>query len=298
MRDALLNTLANLPHLKLTVVDCAAAPAEAANLSARADTIDSLRARPGESALAFMARIAPAFDRIWVIAPESDAILAGLCDCIGPGRWVGCTPEAIRIASSKSATLAHLASHAIPTPLNPDTPHQMQQWVVKPDDGAGAEDTLIFADAARARAWQQAQRNAGRIFTLEPWIDGAPLSLSLACTDTQCSLIGINHQLIATTDGKLSYQGVRANAEALDTPAALELHALARRIHHALPGLRGFVGVDLVRQANGTPVVIEINPRLTCAFEGLPADARMRAIRAALESCANAADEPVLSHPV
>lgn len=288
MRDTLIDALASLPHIEVTVVDCAAAPAPASGLRAKTGPIASLRARPGESAPAFMARVAPAFDRIWVIAPESDGILAGLCDCIGPVRWVGCTPEAIRIASSKSATLAHLAHHAIPTPLNSDVPSPARQWVVKPDDGAGAEDTLIFADAAPALAWQQAQHDEGRIFTLEPWIEGVPMSLSLACTDTQCSLIGINHQLIAAANGKLSYQGVRANAEALDTPAALELQALARRIHHALPGLRGFVGVDLVRQANGTPVVIEINPRLTCAFEGLPAAARMRAIRAALESSANA----------
>ena len=37
----------------------------------------------------------------------------------------------------------------------------------------------------------------------------------------------------------------------------------------ALPGLRGFVGVDLVWHAERGPVAIEVNPRVTCAYVGL-----------------------------
>ena len=36
-----------------------------------------------------------------------------------------------------------------------------------------------------------------------------------------------------------------------------------------MPGLAGFVGIDLVRQPDGRLCVIEINPRLTCAYAGL-----------------------------
>lgn len=303
MRDALVDALSLLPALDLTVADCAAAPVRPSRPPGMAGTpvprIDSLRARPGESAPDFVARVAPTFDRVWVTAPESDEMLATLCECVGPRRWLGCTPDAIRVASSKSATLAQLARHAIPTPLNPaaspnpngsaapssqTAPAHSPDWVVKPDDGAGSEDTRIFADLAQARTWQAAQREAGRKFTLEPWIEGAPMSLSLACTDAHCTLLAINQQSIAVANGELRYLGVHANAEPLDTPAAIDLAALARRIHRALPGLRGFVGVDLVRRADGTPVVIEINPRLTCAFEGLPEGARLRAIRAAIEA--------------
>lgn len=304
MRDALVDALSRLPEYALTVVDCTTAPMAMSDAHTRNGAIASIRARQGESALDFMARVAPAFERVWVIAPESEAILAGLCRSIGPERWLGCTPEAIGIAASKSATLAHLTSHDIPTPLNPDswpvppdTPHQASRWVVKPDDGAGSEDTRIFADAVLARAWQTTQREAGRNFTLEPWIDGTPLSLSLACTDAECTLLGINRQLIEIVDGEVRYRGVQANAQALDTAAAHLLDALAQRIHRALPGLRGFVGVDLVRRPNGAPVVIEINPRLTCAFEGLPEAARMHAVRAALEGATIPAAKPAISHP-
>jgi len=47
------------------------------------------------------------------------------------------------------------------------------------------------------------------------------------------------------------------------------LAALAARVQRALPGLRGFVGIDLVWHAQRGPVVIEVNPRVTCAYVGL-----------------------------
>ena len=47
------------------------------------------------------------------------------------------------------------------------------------------------------------------------------------------------------------------------------LAALAERIGHAIAGLRGYVGVDLVWHARRGPVVIEVNPRVTCAYVGL-----------------------------
>jgi len=49
------------------------------------------------------------------------------------------------------------------------------------------------------------------------------------------------------------------------------LSALGRRVARALPGLRGFVGVDLVWHAERGPVAIEVNPRVTCAYAGLSA---------------------------
>jgi predicted ATP-grasp superfamily ATP-dependent carboligase len=46
---------------------------------------------------------------------------------------------------------------------------------------------------------------------------------------------------------------------------------LAQAVVLAVPGLRGFVGIDLVWHARLGPVAIEINPRLTCAYVGLSA---------------------------
>jgi predicted ATP-grasp superfamily ATP-dependent carboligase len=47
------------------------------------------------------------------------------------------------------------------------------------------------------------------------------------------------------------------------------LAALASGVAAAMPGLRGFVGIDVVWPERGAPVLIEVNPRLTCAYVGL-----------------------------
>jgi predicted ATP-grasp superfamily ATP-dependent carboligase len=46
---------------------------------------------------------------------------------------------------------------------------------------------------------------------------------------------------------------------------------LAQRVGAALPGLFGFVGIDVVWHPQRGPVVIEVNPRVTCAYVGLSA---------------------------
>lgn len=49
------------------------------------------------------------------------------------------------------------------------------------------------------------------------------------------------------------------------------LRRLAAQVARHVPGLRGFVGIDLVWHAHFGPVLIEINPRVTCAYPGLSA---------------------------
>jgi predicted ATP-grasp superfamily ATP-dependent carboligase len=108
--------------------------------------------------------------------------------------------------------------------------------------------------------------------TLEPWVDGPALSLSLLCGPAGTELLSINRQHIRIgAGGRLAYEGVSHGAMAVDSPRGVALAALAARIGQAVPGLRGFVGVDLVWHETLGPVVIEINPRLTCAYVGLSA---------------------------
>ena len=77
-------------------------------------------------------------------------------------------------------------------------------------------------------------------------------------------------QIEVDATGRLAFRGVRVNTvhRARD-PRAVRLHTLALDVMRALPGLRGFVGVDLVWHATRGPVVIEVNPRVTCAYVGL-----------------------------
>lgn len=228
------------------------------------------RPRPGDTPLGFLRREAAAHDRVWVTAPESDGLLLQLAEAVEPARWIGSDRAAIRLCSSKRATLAHLAARGLATPLAFDA--GARQWVVKPGDGAGTQDTRRHAQRAAAQADLQQRRARGASATLEPWVDGEPLSLSLLCRDGAAELLSINRQRIAISeDGRLRDDGVLINALALDDARAPVLARTAQAVARAIPGLRGFAGIDLVWHAQRGPVVIEVNPRLTCAFVGLSA---------------------------
>ena len=277
MRDALVKDLLDLGGMDVTFA------------SSRFETVDPARshckALSGESITAFVARVARQHDRAWIIAPECDGLLLHLHDSVGSARWLGCSKEAIRIASSKSATAACLEAHGIAvTPaLEPGeaavarNPHA--RWVVKPDDGAGGLDTFVYDNFSDACTEYDARAAAGRNPVLQEWVDGEPLSLSLVCGEHDVELASINRQLIGLSDteapGRKEHvvEFTRVEIDQIDRHSAQgrTLEALARQVVGAIRGLRGFVGIDLVWHAQKGPVVIEVNPRLTAAYAGMSA---------------------------
>ncbi|OLL31489.1 peptidase [Burkholderia sp. SRS-W-2-2016] len=261
-------------------------------------------AAAGESMTAFVARVAREHDYAWIVAPECDGLLLRFYDAVGAGRWLGCGKEAIRVTSSKSATAARLAGCGIAvTPaLEGGDPVesggvvgagdsfalQKGRWVVKPDDGAGGLDTVVFDRYADACAEYHARAAAARNPVLQAWVEGEPLSLSLICGDGgACELISINRQQIglsglgddsdsdavATRDAPqiVEFDGVLVDQIELRSERGRTLDALAQQVARAIPGLRGFVGIDVVWHPQRGPVVIEVNPRVTVAYAGLSA---------------------------
>jgi tyramine---L-glutamate ligase len=84
--------------------------------------------------------------------------------------------------------------------------------------------------------------------------------------------LAVNRQRLAVdADGWLQDLGVQPAAIAAGDARTAKLHALAARVALAIPGLRGYVGIDVVWNERGGPVVIEVNPRVTCAYVGLSA---------------------------
>jgi predicted ATP-grasp superfamily ATP-dependent carboligase len=173
---------------------------------------------------------------------------------------------ALAVARSKRATahwleargIAAVATRALEAPPAPAT-----AWVVKPDDGAGAVDTVLVNDPA---ALAQRRREAeGRGFVVQPFLAGEPLSLSLLAQDGEAWLLSCNRQDVTVIDGRFCYRGgMVGGAEARRAALA----PLAARIAAALPDLWGYVGVDVIDGPEG-PVVLEINPRLTTSYIGL-----------------------------
>jgi len=263
MRDALVADLLRMEDCRLSVAVCERAPLAAGAALA-------VRARANEPVLDFVTRQAARHDLTWVVAPETGGLLAQFHDAVGAERWVGCDRAAIELASSKGATLRRLCDAGLPTPLGIARGVQPSRWVVKPDDGAGCMATRVHASHTAAQ--EDARSRTDGPITIEPWVDGEPLSISLLCGDAGTELLSVNRQRIGLAgDGQLSFDGVDVNVIAPASERGAALRALAARVANAIPGLRGFVGIDLVWHPTRGPVVIEINPRLTCAYEGLSA---------------------------
>ncbi|MBP0594112.1 ATP-grasp domain-containing protein [Paraburkholderia sp. LEh10] len=274
MRDAIVGDLRHIDGVQVSFA------------SSRFETVEQgvahCRARPGESMMEFVARAAREHDYAWIVAPECDGLMFDLADAVGPARWIGCTREAIAHASSKRVTAARLAEHGIAATPALDAAHleprAQRRWVVKPDDGAGGLDTHLFDDAGSARDEYAARCAAGRETVLQEWVEGDPLSLSLICEGAAATLVSINRQRIdvagrvAGRAGQVvGFDGVDIDRINRDSPQGRTLDALAREVAAALPGLRGFVGIDVVWHASRGPVVIEVNPRATVAYAGLSA---------------------------
>lgn len=231
--------------------------------------IATLEPRTGESFLSLYHRGLDQVDTAWPTAPESGGTLLQLAGATTErGRLLlGSRPEAVALTTSKRATVAHLERAGIPVVPTASTAAEIAEcpgpWVIKPDDGAGCEETIILESWQAARV-SLATRPAAR-FIAQPWIDGDALSLSLLCREGTARLLSVNRQRIARDGGRLRLAGLEVNA--LPDHDG-QFQRLAQRIARALPSLWGYVGVDLINTSAG-PVVLEINPRLTTSYCGL-----------------------------
>jgi len=295
MRDALVADLAALPEVRVSYASCRFESGKPAATQAATHCMPAF----GEHVSDFVGRISRVHDFTWLIAPECEGLLLRLHDVVGPARWLGCARAAIEVASSKRATGEALAAHGIRTTLALDPDRLAQEsaaasrgtcWVVKPDDGAGGLDTILYADAAVAHADYLERCRAGRKPVLQQWVDGEALSLTLLCSPLGAALLSINRQrigLVGESDAPrrmVQVEGVEINRIDLHGAQGRTLAALAARIGRALPGLCGIAGVDLVWHREHGPVVIEVNPRLTSAYAGLSASLGRNVARDALRA--------------
>ena len=208
-----------------------------------------------------------AADAVWPIAPETGGVLERLSRCVLDKNrtLIGCHPRAVQVTASKYCTARELKRHHIPVPdtVHPNTelPASDSGWVIKPDDGAGCEETYYFRraeDVISSGKWTN-----GSI--VQPYIPGIPASLSVLCYHGSHTLLACNAQRIQISNYRLVYSGVAVNALG---HRRHEFEELVKRVLEAMPGLRGYIGIDLVITESG-PIVMEINPRLTEAYVGL-----------------------------
>lgn len=287
MRDALVADLAALGRYRIvTSIDrrfpmrCVPAGVEVVTL--------------GRGPLSLRALLAAA-DAAWIIAPETAGCLERLvaqAEAAGVAVF-GSSAQAIHRAADKAALARRLEKHGIPHPLTrvaqslAECRRAVRQLglpvVVKPARGAGSEGVQLVTDSRGLPKAVAAARRAGGPGPLlvQRYIAGVAASVSLLSTGRRAVVLGVNAQRVNQTSG-FAYQG---GAAPLVHPLAKRAAATALATCRTLPGLKGYVGVDLVLTETEA-ILIEVNPRLTTAYLGLRATFDVNVAGLALAACA------------
>ncbi len=265
MVDALLRDLADLPGIELLV-------SRDPRLAAPAVDCPVFEPRADQDIWDQWAVCMHSCDAVWPIMPETGGLLHRVGELVeSAGRvLLSSHPEAVAIAGSKRHTAQRLDVAGIDVVATFDSPDDMPEtgarWIIKPDDGVGCEGLRIFASPAGLRHYFAGCDRTSRP-VVQPFIEGEPLSLSLLCRHGEASVLCVNAQQFLENDGRLHLCAIRVN---IDLASEEERFTrLATAIARALPGLWGYVGVDVIHTRDDRLLVVEINPRLTTSYVAL-----------------------------
>lgn len=221
----------------------------------------------------------------YVIAPESGGLLRTLVEKIekiGMGS-LNCTSSAISTAANKLIFLEHAKHLGLSTPKSlvfrvGDRIDEITESIknelgfpaiVKPVDGVSCSGLSIVSDRRQVeRAVEKLKAtHSSEVFLAQEDVVGEAASVSLFSTDNEALPVTLNRQNISlnTPRTESSYDGGIVPS---DSPSKQEVFSIAKKAAKSIPGLRGYIGVDLVLTKE-MPVVIEVNPRLTTSYIGL-----------------------------
>ena len=220
--------------------------------------------------------LAAAADGTLIIAPETDGLLLARCLWAeeAGGRLLGPSSRAVRLTGDKLALARHLHERDIPVPPTRLLNEVLRSSAVvsfpvvcKPRRGAGSQETYLIHHENELRHFPDAG------FIVQPYIPGMPASVAFLIGPRQCLALPPAAQHLSD-EGRFRYLGGQAP---LPSSLAERAGRLGRQAVEAVPGLRGYVGVDLVLGAapdGSGDRVMEVNARLTTSYVGLRALAR------------------------
>lgn len=253
---------------------------------------------PGDSIDDSLDECLQGVDAALLIAPEFGGILETLTSRLERSgiRNLGSNSPAVHLAGDKLQTAQRLTEHAVPTiptwklyergEFDSDVWNRLQSiphdsLLIKPRFGAGSQEMFVFQQLP-SKIKLKELIDSSRWLTdaiIQPYIPSIPLSVAVWCAgnDRDYHPFPAGEQLLADqTD--FAYQGGRIPPcqPAWTSEFEYEIQCLAVAACRAIPGLRGYAGVDLLLpiEENPQPLVCEINPRLTTGYLGYRAISR------------------------
>ena len=228
---------------------------------------------PGHEAELFR-ELAIQCDQTLVIAPEFDGLLEARCRIVETrgGTLAGPSSTAVALTADKLQLARHFDRLKIATlPTRPFDPgsssHELQfPIVLKPRDGAGSQEVRRVDQFEDLSFLFRRRGEVPQNLIWQPYLRGRAFSVAVVMAPApegdQTWPVAEQH---LSDDGQFRYLGGRVPAR---VDRADELRALALRACQSVPGLAGYVGVDLLLPDHGPPLVVEINPRLTTSYLG------------------------------
>ncbi|MEX2680400.1 MAG: ATP-grasp domain-containing protein [Candidatus Sigynarchaeota archaeon] len=224
--------------------------------------------------------LAPRVRYYYIVAPEFGNYLEAYTALLESydGILLSQPSTAVRAGSNKKDVMQQLAAAGIQVPPTqkmdefitaPAIPYPV---VVKPQRGAGsigvflARNETELQDAIAANERLSFSRD---MMIVQEQVVGKQLSASAVASRRGTVLLGINEQNIVLSPARFSnskYQG------GIVGPMHPELAVECERVARAAAGafhLEGYFGFDFILDKRGTPIVVELNPRLTTSFVGL-----------------------------
>lgn len=246
-----------------------------------------------------------------VIAPETGGLLARLTAQVeGQGKIVlGSAAAAVAMAGDKAQTLLLFQEAGLLTPhsevFSSLLPAELTSRladrfpvpaVVKPVDGAGSQGITLVRDR---RHWESALKRVAATsdhpsFLVQEYVVGEPVSVSCLVVPPHYEErpgagrqpgagtvlpLTLNRQIISADN--LDFLGVTVPYPHQQAQLALDT---ARQACEVIPGLAGYVGVDMVLSPIG-PVIMEVNPRVTVAYVALREVVNVNLAQYILEAC-------------
>jgi predicted ATP-grasp superfamily ATP-dependent carboligase len=221
-------------------------------------------------------------DAAYVIAPETGGTLHALVEFIEQQGvpLLNSHSKAIQAVSDKANVYKTLKSNKLKTPKT--VQFNVNQYVkesivekfdfpvvFKPVDGVGCSGLSAVEEASQIESAVEKiyAELANEVFMVQEYLKGEAVSVSLLCTGAKALPVSLNKQnvTLSTPEKDSCYVG---GVVPFCHEMEQKTFETAMSVVSCFPGLRGYVGVDLILTDTG-PVIVDVNPRLTTSFIGL-----------------------------
>lgn len=266
MRAALLQDLGEIQGLKLLVLNDARI--EEPQIPP-AGTLFNIQ--PRTNLELYLREIKDDYDVVWLIAPETEGMLVKWHQffsqenkqlCLSSQQTLTlCQNKLHTINVLKEATISCVNSQKYRSFL----PIDSGQWVLKPMESVGCEDVYLIQSKQQ---WLDLLKvlDKQQEYLIQPYIQGTVLSLSALFYQGESAFICCNQQQLSLKDNKFQLLGCTVN---IKQEKSLEYQKLCSKIAKSIPGLWGYIGIDLIETEQGEVLILEINPRLTTSYVGI-----------------------------